>query len=335
MILFSFFTRLLHLFPSEIAHTIALKGLKAIYSVGLLNLLIYKVPHKKNTLINQNLLGIDNKLGIAAGLDKNAEYIDCLAALGIGFIELGTVTPRPQTGNPKPRLFRIKKEKALINKLGFNNKGIDYFVSKLKEKKSNVIIGSSIGKNFDTPNDKAYQDYLLCLEKVYEYTDYIAVNISSPNTRDLRELTNTEYLNELIKKLKLKQQELSNFHGYKPIFLKISPDEDLSNLKKICNSIIENKIDGVICSNTSINHNYFGGQGGLSGAPLRKKSTACLKEVKKIVGDTIPIIASGGVMSVSDFEEKLEAGADFVQLYTGFIYEGPKLIKDIVNHSTE
>ena len=335
MILFSFFTKLLHLFPSEIAHIIALKGLKAIYSVGLLDLLVRKIPQKKNSLINQNILEIKNNLGIAAGLDKNAEYIDCLAALGVGFIELGTVTPRPQSGNPKPRLFRIKKDKALINKLGFNNKGIDYFVSKLKEKKSNVVIGSSIGKNFDTPNDKAYQDYLLCLDKVYEYTDYIAVNISSPNTRDLRELTNSEYLSELIEKLKSKQQELSNFHGYKPIFIKISPDEDHNNLEKICNSILENKIDGIICSNTSIEHNYFDGQGGLSGAPLREKSTSCLKVVKSIVGDAIPIIASGGVMSVSDFKEKIEAGADCVQLYTGFIYEGPKLIKDIVNHCNE
>ncbi len=335
MILFSFFTKLLHIFPGEIAHTIALKGLKVIYSIGLLNLVIDDIPQKTDTPINLNTKNMNNKLGIAAGLDKNAEYIDCLAALGIGFIELGTVTPRPQSGNPKPRLFRIKKEKALINRLGFNNKGVDYFVSKLKERKSNVIIGSSIGKNFDTPNDRAHEDYLHCFEKVYEYTDYIAINISSPNTKDLRELTHSQYLSKLIGKLKSKQQELSNLHGYKPIFLKISPDEDLNQLKKICNSIIENEIDGVICSNTSINHDHFDGQGGLSGAPLKERSTSCLRLVKSLVGDTIPIIASGGVMSVSDFEEKLEAGADYVQLYTGFIYEGPKLIKDIVNRCTK
>ena len=335
MILFSFFTKLLHLFPGEISHTIALKGLKAIHSIGLLNLFIGYIPQNKNTYIKHNMQDMDNKVGIAAGLDKNGDYIDCLAALGVGFIELGTVTPRPQSGNPKPRLFRVKKEKALVNSLGFNNKGVDYFVSKLKEKKSNVIIGSSIGKNFDTPNHRAYEDYLICLEKVYEYTDYVAVNISSPNTKDLRKLTHSEYLNDLIGKIKSKQQELSKLYGYKPVFIKISPDEDHSNLKNICNSIIENKIDGVICSNTSVNHDYFGGQGGLSGAPIRNTSTACLIEVKSLVGDKIPIIASGGVMSVSDFEEKLEAGADYVQLYTGFIYEGPKLIKEIVNHCTE
>lgn len=335
MPLISFSTKILNNLPCEVSHFIALKSLKILNFLGLLKFLDLVKESKCKNSKSQNIFNLSNKLGIAAGLDKNGDYIDCLAALGIGFIELGTVTPRPQSGNSKPRLFRIKKDKALVNRLGFNNKGVDYFVSRLKEKKSNVIIGSSIGKNFDTPNHRAYEDYLLCLEKVYQYTDYIAVNISSPNTKDLRELTHSDYLTDLIGKLKSKQQELSNLHGYKPIFLKISPDEDFINLKKICNSIIENKIDGVICSNTSINHNYFGGQGGLSGAPLRHTSTACLREVKRIVGDTIPIIASGGVMTVSDFEEKLEAGADFVQLYTGFIYEGPKLIKDIVDHCTK
>ena len=325
---------MLHFLPSEVSHHIALKGLKIFYATGLLKLFIKPKKQIVRNSLNLDLRKLSNKVGIAAGLDKNGDYIDCLGALGIGFLELGTVTPRPQIGNPKPRLFRNRKDKSLINRLGFNNKGVDHLVKNLKYRKSDVIIGSSIGKNYDTPNQIAYRDYLICLEKIYQYSDYIAVNVSSPNTKGLRDLTDSSYLNILIKKLKNKQSELAIEHGYKPIFIKLSPDEELSNLKEICISILDNKLDGIICCNTTIEHSNTNESGGLSGAPLREKATSTLKVVKSLIGDQLPIIASGGVMSALDYEEKIEAGADLVQIYTGFIYEGPKLIEDIVNLSS-
>ena len=334
MLVFTFFTKLLHYFPSEISHHIALKGLKFLYILGLFKL--FKI--KQNTCSypdDRNILKISNKLGIAAGLDKNGDYIDCLAALGVGFIEVGTVTPRPQKGNSKPRIFRNKTEKSLLNRLGFNNKGVEYLVERLKQRKTKIIIGSSIGKNFDTPNNKASQDYIFCLEKVYEYSDYIAVNISSPNTKDLRELSNIEYLDTLLNNIKKKQEDLSAVHGYKPIFIKISPDESSEDLKAICNSISANKLDGVICSNTTSEHKDNNGSGGLSGTPLKLKAAASLEKIRGFLGSNIPIIASGGIMSVEDYIERMDMGADFVQIYTGFIYEGPKLIEDINNHHSE
>jgi dihydroorotate dehydrogenase len=194
-----------------------------------------------------------------------------------------------------------------------------------------VIVGSSIGKNFDTPNAIAYKDYLFCLDRVYEFSDYIAVNISSPNTKDLRDLSSAEYFDLLIKKLKLKQNELAINFGYKPILIKISPDEDPRNLREICSSILENQLDGIICTNTSIDHQDKNGPGGLSGTPLNKKALCVLLMVKEIVGNEILVIASGGIMSAEDYQDRIVAGADLVQLYTGFIYEGPKLIKDIVD----
>jgi dihydroorotate dehydrogenase len=309
--------------------------LKILHSTGILKLI---VREQKGT-VNVNNVSRDqvflakfkNKLGFAAGLDKNGDYIDCLAALGVGFIEVGTVTPNPQSGNKKPRLFRNKKEESLLNRLGFNNKGVDHLVKRLKTNKSDVVIGSSIGKNFDTPNDKAFEDYLICLEKVYEFTDYVAVNISSPNTENLRELSNSEYFNDLLSKIKLKQESLSNLFGYKPIFIKVSPDEQSESLKEICNSVLFHKLDGIICSNTSIDHNDANGKGGLSGAPLKKLASDKLSFIKSIVKNEIPLIASGGVMTVNDFEEKINCGADLVQVYTGFIFKGPKLIQDLVN----
>lgn len=337
MNLITFFTKLLHLFPSEISHFIALKGLKVLFASGLLGFLINKekdISEEKNLNVNLSmklkLPYIKNRIGIGAGLDKNGDYIDCLASLGIGFIEVGTVTPKAQKGNPKPRLFRNNKDKSLVNRLGFNNKGVDYLVEKLQNKKTNIIIGSSIGKNFDTPNEDAYKDYLYCLEKIYHLSDYIAVNISSPNTKSLRDLSSKENLDFLLEQIKSKQIKLSSLQGYKPIFLKISPDEDAKQIEEICNVIMKNKLDGIICANTTINHDTKYGPGGLSGAPLKNLATEKLLLIKKFVGNEVPVMASGGVMSVSDYQEKLDAGADLVQLYTGFIYEGPKLIQDIV-----
>ena len=334
MIILSFFTKLLHLFPSEISHSLALKSLKFVYSIGLLNFLL---PKQIGKTFNQksnhgNMLNnLRNNVGFAAGLDKNGDYIDCLAALGVGFIELGTVTPEPQSGNSRPRLFRDKKNKSLINRLGFNNKGVDYLVKNLKKRKSKIVVGSSIGKNHYTKNDQAYRDYLLCLDKVYEFSDYIALNISSPNTKDLRQLSSKDYLVELLRKIKSKQELLSLSLGYKPIFIKISPDEDLQNLREICKSVLDIGLDGIICSNTTVDHSDEKGKGGLSGSPLKDKATETLLFVKSIVENKIPIIASGGVMSVEDYQEKIDCGADLVQVYTGFIYDGPRLINDLVN----
>ncbi|MAR39076.1 MAG: dihydroorotate dehydrogenase (quinone) [Flavobacteriales bacterium] len=334
MYFISLITKLLHFLPGEVSHHIGLKSLKILYATGLLKFLISDNKTSSDKTI-KDLGNLKNKIGIAAGLDKNGDYIDSLAALGIAFIELGTVTPMAQKGNPKPRLFRNRKDQSLLNRLGFNNKGVDYLVRKLKERKSSIIVGTSIGKNFNTPNQSAYKDYVYCLNKVYKYSDYIAVNISSPNTKNLRDLSNINHFTLLLNRLKLKQTELAKLHGYKPIFIKISPDEELDNLKEICELIIENKLDGIICGNTTIDHDHNKGLGGLSGAPLKEKAISVLRFVKSVVGDKLTIIASGGVMTLSDYNERLLVGADLVQIYTGFIYEGPKLIQDILKHSSD
>ena len=331
MNIISTFTKILHYLPGELSHSIALKSLKALYLTGLIK--FFYCNSKKYDFDERDIRHRKNMVGIAAGLDKNGDYIDCLACLGLGFIEVGTVTPEPQEGNPKPRIFRNIKEKSLLNRLGFNNNGVDYLVKNLKKRKSKIIVGSSIGKNFFTPNDKAHEDYIHCLEKVYEFSDYIAVNISSPNTKDLRKLSNTDFFDSLLKKLKASHMKLSSRFGYKPIFVKISPDETQDNLRIICKSIVLNELDGIICGNTTVNHDEKNGSGGLSGAPLRTLCNQNLTFVRNEVGESFPIIASGGVMSFEDYKEKLQLGADLVQIYTGFIYEGPKLIKDIINDS--
>ena len=330
MYLLSIFTKILHFLPGEFAHHVALKSLKITHFLGLTKFLI-KARNTQIELKDRDIRKLHSKVGIAAGLDKNGEYIDCLAALGVSFIEVGTVTPRPQKGNSKPRIFKNLKEKALLNRLGFNNKGVDNLVHNLKRKKTNIIVGSSIGKNFDTPNENAHEDYVYCLSKVYQHSDYIAVNISSPNTQKLRDLTKVEYLDNLLRIIKAKQKDLSLEYGYKPILIKISPDESSESLKDICNSILINNLDGIICSNTTIHHSYSDGLGGLSGRPLKKRATDILIQVRELIGDKLPIIASGGVMTSEDYLEKMNAGADLVQIYTGFIFEGPKLIEDIVN----
>ena len=304
----------------------------ALKSLKILALLGFSLE-KKGNLDGKLILNfkVPNNLGLAAGLDKNGDYIDSLSSLGFGFLEIGTVTPKPQPGNLKPRLFRIKSEKALINKMGFNNKGVDHLVSNLKKSKTTTPIGISIGKNFDTPNELAHKDYIFCLDRTYEYADYFAINISSPNTKGLRDLETEQELGSLLLTIKKRQIYLANKHGYKPLFLKISPDNNEESLKSICEAIKDNSIDGLICSNTTTDHNYLSGSGGLSGKPLMKLSTKALSLSRKFLGDDFPIIASGGVMSAEDYYEKIESGADLVQIYTGFIYHGPQLIDDILN----
>ena len=268
---------------------------------------------------------------MAAGLDKNGDYIDSLSALGFGHIEIGTVTPKPQSGNKKPRLFRIRSEKALINNMGFNNKGVDYLVRKVEKRNSSTPLGISIGKNLDTPMDSALEDYLICLDKVYLLADYIAINISSPNTKNLRDLQSETYIDNLLSSIKDRQSVLNLTKGYTPILIKISPDMSLDELKIVSASVLQNKLDGIICANTTSNHNHSSGKGGLSGGPLFEPSTNALAVLRGFVGPDLPIIASGGVIDLETFEEKINKGANAAQIYTGFIYEGPSLVDEIIN----
>jgi dihydroorotate dehydrogenase len=311
--------------PSEFSHFLALEGLRIISLLG------FKIKDENHN--QSNLIGISfsNKLGLAAGLDKNGDYIDCLASLGFGFLEIGTVTPKPQKGNPKPRLFRLKGQKALVNKMGFNNKGVDYLVFRVKKKNVGTTIGISIGKNFDTPLESAIDDYLMCLNKVYEVADYVAINISSPNTKNLRNLQSKNYINTLLSTLKARQLELAEYSKYTPILIKISPDMTYDELQDLALSALQNNIDGIICSNTSTQHSYFSGEGGLSGRPLFQSSTDVLEILRGIVGKDFLIIASGGVMDLESYNMKIDKGADLVQIYTGFVFEGPYIVNKIIN----
>lgn len=285
----------------------------------------------------KTLFGIHfpNPVGLAAGFDKDAKLIDELASLGFGFIEIGTLTPKGQPGNDKPRLFRLPQDKALINRMGFNNEGVTAAVGRLKNRKSNVIVGGNIGKNKATPNDKAFDDYGYCFEALYDYVDYFVVNVSSPNTPGLRELQEKEPLKQLLGYVK----GLSNSKPKpKPVLLKIAPDLTQTQLDDIVEILLSTKTDGIIATNTTISREGLAtpkevvanvGNGGLSGAPLKQKSTEVIRYLRKSLGSAYPIIGVGGIMSAEDAIEKIDAGADLVQLYTGFIYEGPSLIKAI------
>jgi dihydroorotate dehydrogenase len=304
---------------------LALEGLKVITYLG------FKIKNNNPTSVSFLGIDLDNTLGLAAGLDKNGDYIDSLSALGFGHIEIGTVTPKPQSGNKKPRLFRIRSEKALINNMGFNNKGVDYLVRKVEKRNSSTPLGISIGKNLDTPMDSALEDYLICLDKVYLLADYIAINISSPNTKNLRDLQSETYIDNLLSSIKDRQSVLNSTKGYTPILIKISPDMSLDELKIVSASVLQNKLDGIICANTTSSHNHPSGKGGLSGGPLFELSTNALAVLRGFVGPDLPIIASGGVIDLETFEEKINKGANVAQIYTGFIYEGPSLVDEIIN----
>tara|TARA_B110000014_G_scaffold212498_1_gene165003 strand:- start:63 stop:1082 length:1020 start_codon:yes stop_codon:yes gene_type:complete len=322
-------TKIFNLLPSEFSHVLALKGLIVLTSLGFR---IKVDPAEKLTFIN---IPLKNKLGLAAGLDKNGDYIDALACLGFGFLELGTVTPRPQPGNNKPRLFRIRSQQALVNNMGFNNKGVVYLVERVKKRKSNIPLGVSIGKNFDTPIESALDDYLTCLNSVYGIADYIAINISSPNTQNLRDLQSKEFIHHLLSSIKDRQLVLASTEGYKPVLIKISPDMDKTELKILSESVISNDLDGIICTNTTTSHDHYSGKGGLSGKPLFSSSTLTLRTLRGFVGNGFPIIASGGVMDIHAFEEKINNGADLVQIYTGFVFKGPSIVDEIINIKTQ
>ncbi len=285
------------------------------------------------------VMGINfpNPVGLAAGLDKNGECINAFAAMGFGFVEVGTVTPRPQPGNDKPRIFRLEQANAIINRMGFNNKGVDYLVNQVIKANFKGVLGINIGKNKDTPDENAKDDYIYCMRKVYNFASYITVNISSPNTPGLRSLQYGDALNELLTALKTEQANLATqYNKYVPIAVKIAPDLNEDEVNSIAQCLISNNIDGVIATNTTLSREGVEGlthaneQGGLSGQPVKEKSTTVIKLLSKALEGKLPIIGVGGIASAADAKEKLAAGASLVQVYTGFIYQGPRLIKEIV-----
>ncbi len=317
---------------AESAHHLGMQGMKTAQRLGLIKLLAYPVSDKP-----RSVMGIDfpNPVGLAAGLDKNGDYIDALAALGFGFLEIGTITPRPQPGNPKPRLFRIPQANAIINRMGFNNDGVDKLIENVRQAKYRGILGINIGKNFDTPIENAADDYLTCLRKVYPHASYVTVNISSPNTKNLRQLQQSSELEALLDALKNEQGKLAQTHGrHVPLALKIAPDLETEQVIEIADLLLKYQIEGVIATNTTLSREGVAGlphgeeTGGLSGAPVRLKSTSVVKQLSLALDGKIPIIGVGGIMNGLDAKEKILAGASLVQFYSGFIYRGPELIRE-------
>jgi dihydroorotate dehydrogenase len=315
----------------ETAHHLTLEALKAAQHLHLLGRRRFPAP--------RTVMGIafPNPVGLAAGLDKDGEYIDALAALGFGFIEVGTVTPRPQPGNPRPRLFRLPAARAIINRMGFNNKGVDNLLANVRRARYSGVLGINIGKNFDTPVERAAEDYLIGLRKVYPHAAYVAVNISSPNTPNLRRLQEHAALLELLHALKAEQGQLAQRHGkYVPLAVKIAPDLSAEAVADIAALIRDQGIDAVVATNTTlaragVDHLVHGGEaGGLSGAPLTQRATEVVAQLRRVLRNDVPIIAVGGIMDAADAVAKVRAGASLVQLYSGFIYRGPRLIREVV-----
>ncbi|WGL99302.1 quinone-dependent dihydroorotate dehydrogenase [Arsenophonus sp. aPb] len=320
----------------EQAHEITFRQLKYIMHSPLQFMIRQSVNFKPTTCMG---LTFKNPLGLAAGLDKDGECIDAFGAMGFGFVEIGTVTPRPQPGNDKPRLFRLVEAEGLINRMGFNNLGVDNLVENVKKAKYDGIIGINIGKNKDTPIEQGKEDYLICMEKTYSYAGYIAVNISSPNTPDLRLLQYGEALDDLLQSIKNKQHLLAEQQQkYVPVVVKIAPDLTEEEIIQISDSLIRHQIDGVVATNTTLDRNLVKGlryseeAGGLSGRPVQLKSTEIVRLLAKELKGQLPIIGAGGIDSLVAAREKLAAGASLLQVYSGFIYHGPKLIKNIVNY---
>jgi len=328
---------LLFLIDPERIHHFIFNFLKFQGKIPIVNGISGLLFRKKSEILEKELFGLRfaNPVGLAAGFDKDARLIDELAAFGFGFIEIGTLTPKAQSGNDKPRLFRLPQDQGLINRMGFNNKGVLEAVKYLKKRKSNVIVGGNIGKNKITPNEKAFEDYNYCFEALYPYVDYFVLNVSSPNTPGLRELQEKEPLKNLLNQVKA----LSNAKEKpKPILLKIAPDLTTAQLDDIVEILKETNADGVIATNTTISRDGLEtpkeeiekiGAGGLSGKPVKEKSTEVIRYLRSRLGTSYPIIGVGGIMSPEDALEKIEAGADLIQIYTGFIYEGPGFIKAI------
>ena len=329
--MYKYIRSLLFLLNPETAHHISMKGLKLACFFGL-------VRRKNITSKPIMIMGLKfpNRVGLAAGLDKNAEYITPLSKLGFGFIEVGTVTPKSQPGNSKPRSFRLIEEEGIINRFGFNNVGIDQFIENIKKAKFNGVLGINIGKNFDTPIDSAVEDYLICFRKSYRYAGYIAINISSPNTKNLRHLQSDKYLEILLKSLKTEQKILhKKFKKLVPFVVKVSPDNSSKQLDSIAKLLLKYKVNGVIATNTTIdrkeilNSKYSMEEGGLSGAPLNKKSTNVIKYLNKCLDGKIPIIGVGGIITADDGIEKIKNGASLIQIYTGLIFRGHELVNEL------
>lgn len=322
---------------AETAHEFTFRALETSRALGLLPKSA-PLPGKSVTLAG---LTFPNPIGLAAGLDKNAAHLDALGAFGFGFIEVGTVTPRPQPGNPKPRMFRLQEHQAVINRLGFNNLGLATFIENVQQstwaKEKRGVLGLNIGKNADTPIEQADQDYLQCLDGVYPWADYVTINISSPNTKNLRDLQQDQALDQLLGRLTERRTHLARHHGrHVPMFLKIAPDLDDEQIAHIAAAVQRHGIDGVIATNTTlardavVQHPNANQAGGLSGAPLLEKSNAVIRGLRAALGPGVPIIGVGGVMSGDDAVAKLQAGADLVQIYTGLIYRGPALVEEAV-----
>jgi dihydroorotate dehydrogenase len=317
----------------ETAHGLGMSGIEFMHSAGIACLMAKQPAGNPVEVMG---LKFPNPVGLAAGLDKNGEHVDALAALGFGFIEIGTVTPRPQPGNPKPRMFRITEKQAIINRMGFNNDGVDKLLGNIADSqfaRRGGILGINIGKNFDTPIEKAADDYLICLERVYAAASYVAVNISSPNTKNLRELQKDDALDALLGSLKAEQARLAEKHGkYVPLVLKIAPDLEDIQIQSIADLLRQHRMDGVIATNTTLSRDGVEGlpnaqeTGGLSGAPVFERSTAVQTKLAAALAGEVPIIGVGGIMGGEEAAAKIKAGVRLVQLYTGFIYRGPELV---------
>ena len=332
--MYSLIKPLLFQFDAEKAHHLTLDNLQRAHRFGLLSHFGNKVMPCPSTLMG---LALKNPVGLAAGLDKNGEYIDALAALGFGFIEIGTITPRPQDGNPKPRLFRLPEHQAIINRMGFNNHGVDALIANVKRAKFQGVLGINIGKNATTPIENAVDDYLTCLTKVYDHASYITVNISSPNTKNLRALQSEDELSKLLGTLKEEQARLQQQRGrYVPMAVKIAPDLNLEEIEAIAQVVTQVEMDGVIATNTTIdksslgNHPLAGEAGGLSGLPVRAQSEYVLQHLVHALNGKLPVIGVGGIVAGQDAATKKRLGASAVQIYSGMIYQGPSLVADCV-----
>lgn len=321
----------------ERAHDLTLQQLTRLSGTPFTGLIRQSLPFKPVTCMG---LTFKNPLGLAAGLDKNGECIDAFGAMGFGFIEIGTVTPRPQPGNDKPRMFRVVEAEGIINRMGFNNLGVDNLVENVKKAHFDGILGINIGKNKDTPVEQGKEDYLICMDKIYPYAGYIAINISSPNTPGLRSLQYGEALDDLLAAIKTRQNDLQQIHHkYVPVAVKIAPDLSEEELIQVAESLLRHNIDGVIATNTTLDRELVKGlkhaeeAGGLSGRPVQSRSTEIIRRLAIELQGRIPIIGVGGIDSLVSAREKMAAGASLVQIYSGFIYKGPPLIKEIVSNT--
>jgi dihydroorotate dehydrogenase len=344
--MYNFVRNLLFCFPAEPVHHFSMNMMKLGCQIGPIKKKIHQACSPEYDSLSKDLFGLtfSNPVGLAAGFDKNALYLNELEALGFGFVEIGTVTPRPQAGNDTPRLFRLPKDRALINRMGFNNDGVKAVAKRLKvwkEKRSSLIIGGNIGKNKVTPNEEAWKDYEICFRGLFDWVDYFVVNVSSPNTPGLRELQEKDSLRKILSHLQTINQQyiLNDIPGNpKPLLLKIAPDLTWQQIDDVIDLAMEIKLDGLVATNTTISREQLQttnhtletiGAGGLSGAPLRKRATEIVRYICEKTNRQIPVIASGGIFTGADAKEKLMAGASLVQVYTGFIYEGPAIVKNI------